>query len=113
MYEIASSNGIRVVFASILPVSEYSDAARLQRVFALHPPDKIKVLNQWLRGFSSQHGLLFLDYYAAMIDERGFLRSDLSGDGVHPNSQGYSAMASLLSELPPHPEQWSDRSKTH
>jgi lysophospholipase L1-like esterase len=100
IYEIASSNGIRVLFASILPVNEYSKEARSLHVFALHPPEKIKALNQWLRGFCSDHRLDYLDYYAAMVDGRGFLRSDLSDDGVHPNIRGYSVMARMINELP-------------
>jgi len=113
MYEIASSNGIRVVFASVLPVNQYSKAAKSRRVFAFHPPEKIKALNQWLRAFSSEHGLPFLDYYTAMVDEWGFLRSDLSDDGVHPNIRGYSVMAKIVSELRPTPELSRENSRTH
>lgn len=105
IYEIASSNGIQVLFASVLPVNEYSKEAKSLHVLSLHPPDKIKALNQWLRGFCSEHGLGFLDYYAAMVDERGFLRSDLSDDGVHPNIRGYSVMSKMINELPASPEQ--------
>lgn len=104
MYEIASSNGIRVFFASLLPVNESSKQAKSQHILSLHPPDKIKALNWWLRGFCSDHDLQFLDYYAAMVDERGFLRSDLSDDGVHPNIRGYSVMAKMINELPASPE---------
>lgn len=113
MYEIASSNGIRVVFASILPVNEYSNDAKSRHVFAFHPPDKIKTLNQWLRGFSSEHGLPFADYYAAMVDKWGFLPRDLSDDGVHPNIRGYAVMAKVVSDLPPVPEPGRNNSKTH
>lgn len=107
MFEIGSSNGIRVVFASVLPVNEYSKDAKSRHVFAFHPPEKIKALNEWLRGFSTEHGLPFLDYCAAMVDERGFLRSDLSDDGLHPNISGYSVMANVVGELGPSPEQWA------
>jgi lysophospholipase L1-like esterase len=105
MYEIASSNGIQVFFASVLPVHEYSKEAKSGHVFALHPPGEIKAVNQWLREFSSEHGLTFLDYYVAMVDERGFLRSDLSDDGIHPNVRGYTVMAKALNELSATPEQ--------
>ena len=98
MYEIAASNGIRVLFASLLPVNEYSKQGKALHVLTLHPPEKIKELNQWLRGFCSEHSLPFLDYYSAMADDRGFLRSDLSDDGVHPNVRGYSVMANVLNQ---------------
>ena len=99
MDEIAASNGIQVVFASVLPVNEYSKQAKSLHVFALHPPEQIRALNQWLRGFCTEHGLQFLDYYSAMVDDHGFLRSDLSDDGVHPNIRGYAVMANIVNEL--------------
>jgi lysophospholipase L1-like esterase len=30
-----------------------------------------------------------------MIDEKGFLRDELSDDGLHPNAKGYEIMAPL------------------
>ena len=105
IYEIASSNGIQVLFASVLPVNEYSKQAKSLHILSLHPPEKIKALNWWLRGFCNEHGLEFLDYYAAVVDDRGFLRSDLSDDGVHPNMRGYSVMANVPIQLPATPHE--------
>ena len=39
--------------------------------------------------------LTYLDYYSAMIDNKGFLREELSEDGLHPNAKGYAIMAPL------------------
>jgi lysophospholipase L1-like esterase len=39
--------------------------------------------------------LIYLDYYSAMIDSRGFLKNEYSNDGLHPNEQGYSVMGPL------------------
>ena len=36
-----------------------------------------------------------LDYYSAMLDDKGFLRAELTGDGLHPNAAGYAIMAPL------------------
>jgi acyl-CoA thioesterase I len=30
-----------------------------------------------------------------MVDEGGFLKADLSDDGLHPNAKGYAVMAPL------------------
>jgi lysophospholipase L1-like esterase len=30
-----------------------------------------------------------------MVDEKGFLRDELSEDGLHPNQKGYDVMAPL------------------
>lgn len=98
MYEVASSNGVRVVFASLLPVSEYPMSARLRRMLTLRPPEKTIKLNSWLREFCDAHGLLFLDYFSAVVDEHGLLKREFSSDGLHPNLQGYAAMDRVISD---------------
>jgi lysophospholipase L1-like esterase len=42
--------------------------------------------------------LVYLDYYTAMVDEKGFLKDELSDDGLHPNEKGYAVMAPLVEE---------------
>src|SRR5689334_10797245 len=37
----------------------------------------------------------YLDYFSAMVDASGFLKNELSDDGLHPNVQGYAVMAPL------------------
>jgi lysophospholipase L1-like esterase len=36
-----------------------------------------------------------LDYFSAMVDEKGFLKAELTGDGLHPNAKGYVVMTPL------------------
>jgi lysophospholipase L1-like esterase len=59
------------------------------------PPEKIKALNEWIKAYASSNKLTYLDYYSAMIDEKGFLKDELSEDGLHPNAKGYAIMAPL------------------
>ena len=97
MSDLAHANNIRVVFASILPVSDYEmrDGKPLtQTVRRL--PDKIFALNNWLQQFAKTRGDLYLDYFSAMVDSNGFLKDELSDDGLHPNAQGYAVMAPLV-----------------
>jgi lysophospholipase L1-like esterase len=42
--------------------------------------------------------VVYLDYHAAMVDARGGLKQELSGDGVHPNDAGYHVMAPLAEQ---------------
>ena len=93
MAERAREQGISVIFSSVLPVHFYSLAAL--KNLLLRPPGKIRALNAWLQQYCSTHGLVYLDYYSAMIDERGLLRKELARDGVHPNEAGYAVMAPL------------------
>jgi lysophospholipase L1-like esterase len=96
MAELAAANHIRVVFASILPVSDYDtrDGKPIVRT-AQRPPEKIKALNDWIKSYAGKNKLIYLDYYSAMIDDKGFLKDELSNDGLHPNEKGYAIMGPL------------------
>ena len=48
-----------------------------------------------MRSYAAQNKLTYLDYYSAMMDEKGFLKDELSEDGLHPNAKGYAVMAPL------------------
>src|SRR2546429_884240 len=96
MAELAKANSIKVVLASILPVSDYEqrDGKPIIRTVQ-RPPEKIKALNDWMKDYAAKNKLTYLDYYSAMIDEKGFLKDELSEDGLHPNSKGYAIMSPL------------------
>jgi len=96
MAELAKANSIKVVLASILPISDYEqrDGKPIIRS-SQRPPEKIKALNEWMRSFVVKNKLIYLDYYSAMIDDKGFLKDELSEDGLHPNAKGYAIMAPL------------------
>ena len=93
MAELARLHQIRVAFASLLPVNNYSEDAK--ESFALRPRERILALNAWLKGYCAQNGLVYLDYYSAMVDDKGMLKRDLSDEGLHPNAAGYKVMAPL------------------
>jgi lysophospholipase L1-like esterase len=97
--ELARANGIKVVFASILPISDYEirDGKPLVQS-ARRPPERIKALNEWIKKYVADHKLTYLDYYSAMVDDKGFLKDELSNDGLHPNDKGYQVMAPLAED---------------
>ena len=96
MAELAKANSIKVVFASLLPISDYNqrDGKPIVRS-TQRPPEKIKALNEWMKSYASNNKLAYLDYYSALVDDKGFLREELSEDGLHPNAKGYAIMAPL------------------
>ena len=96
MAELASAHGIRVVFASLLPVSDYEvrDGKPITQTVR-RPPDQILALNKWMKEFAAAHHMVYLDYFSAMVDDKGFLKDELSNDGLHPNPQGYAVMNPL------------------
>ena len=97
MSELAHANGIRVVFASVLPVHDFGHRADGSSIVITdrRPPEKILALNEWMKTYAAKHGDIYLDYFSAMIDEHGFLKKELSEDGLHPNKAGYEIMAPL------------------
>lgn len=99
MTELAHVHGIRVVLASVMPINDYvvRDGKLLIRSTA-RPPEKIVALNKWIRDHAAARGLVYLDYFSAMVDEKGFLKADLSHDGLHPTPKGYAVMQALAED---------------
>jgi lysophospholipase L1-like esterase len=40
--------------------------------------------------------MMYLDYFSAMVDEKGMLNRELANDGLHPNQAGYAIMAPMV-----------------
>ena len=91
MAELARLHHIRVVFASLLPVNNYTEDAK--ESFDLRPRERILALNAWLKDYCAKNGFVYLDYFSAMVDDKGMLKRDLSDEGLHPNAAGYKIMA--------------------
>ena len=96
MAELARTNGIRVVLASLLPVSDYEvrDGKPIVQTVR-RAPDKIMALNSWMKNYAAANHLIYLDYFSAMVDGKGSLKDELSDDGLHPNAAGYAVMNPL------------------
>jgi lysophospholipase L1-like esterase len=90
MVDLAKANGIRVVLCSILPVFDYPWKRGLE------PAQKIIDLNKWLKDYAARSGSVYVDYFAAMVDERQGCKADLCSDGVHPTDAGYTLMVPLV-----------------
>jgi lysophospholipase L1-like esterase len=91
--ELAKVHGIRVVYSSILPVHDYTDRAK--DFFAQRPQTRILALDDWLKDYCAKNGIIYLDYFSAMVDNKGMLKKDLADDGLHPNAAGFKIMAPL------------------
>ena len=95
MAELAKANGIRVVLASILPVSAYHTVANGIPQTTLRPMARILALNEWIKQYAASERHVYLDYFSATVDSTGLLREDLSADDLHPNAKGYAVMGPL------------------
>ena len=91
--ELARAHDIKVIFASVLPVHNYTPESK--ELFAERSPEKILALNTWLKDYCAKTGCTYLDYFTPMADSKGLLKKDLAEDGLHPNAAGYKIMAPL------------------
>lgn len=92
--EQATTHGIAVVLASLLPTSNYHGLVppRTQT----HPLSRINAINAWMKTYAQAHHYVYLDYYSAMTDSSGLMREDLTADDLHPNAKGYAIMGPLV-----------------
>lgn len=90
MAELARTNGITVIISSVLPAYDYPWRPGLE------PNIKIPALNEMLKDYSDKNGMIYLDYFSTMTDERNGLPKDLAEDGVHPTKKGYGIMKPMV-----------------
>jgi lysophospholipase L1-like esterase len=92
MVEIARANGIKVILTSVLPTDRFGWRPEIEDVVG-----KISSLNNAIRDYAQSEGMPYVDYYSAMVDSStGAMKDGLSGDGVHPNKEGYAIMEEIL-----------------
>jgi lysophospholipase L1-like esterase len=102
MTELAQGNGVKVVLAAVMPISDRTlapagrggggGAPRPRIQSTARPPADILRLNAWLKSYAQQKGAVFADYHAATVDAQGFLREGVTNDGLHPNAEGYALL---------------------
>lgn len=90
MAELAKANHIKVILCSVLPAFDFPWATGLQ------PAEKVVSLNKMIQKYADANGILYLDYYSAMVNEQKGLKAIYSEDGVHPNKAGYEVMNPLV-----------------
>lgn len=92
MVELAKANHIKVILCSALPAFDFPWK------HGLHPAENIVTLNEMIKKYADANGIMYLDYYSAMVDAQKGLKATYSEDGVHPNKVGYQVMEPLAEE---------------
>lgn len=96
MCELADAHKIKVILASILPVSDHhKDVNPAYEQSRRRPLPAILEMNRWIQSLCEKRGYVYLNYYPAMAGPDGQLAPNLSDDGLHPNAAGYRIMAPL------------------
>lgn len=89
MVDLARANGIKVVLSSITPSDDFWWNPGTK------PAHRIAEMNTLIKAYAAEHRLVYLDYYSAMVDDNGGMKREFTGDGVHPNPEGYALMGKL------------------
>lgn len=86
----------KIVIQALLPrAKEAITTANATQVEALSN-DRIFQFNRRLAGLADQAGVEFLDLQPLFSDSEGFLRSELTTDGLHLSTQGYLVWRSAI-----------------
>lgn len=89
MVDLAHANGIKVILGSIPPAADFFWHK------GLNPAPRIQRLNARLKSYAERKHLVYVDYWSALATSDGALKPEYGPDGVHPSTQGYSAMQPL------------------
>jgi poly(3-hydroxybutyrate) depolymerase/lysophospholipase L1-like esterase len=92
MAQLAKMNGIKVVLCSVLPVYSYNWKPEIK------PIDSIVSLNSLIKAYTQENEMIYADFYTPMVGVDKGLKSQYSGDGVHPNIAGYEVMEPIVEE---------------
>ncbi|TVQ10638.1 MAG: lysophospholipase [Leptolyngbya sp. DLM2.Bin27] len=86
----------RLVVQSILPHGGESATWEGRDRLAAIPPDLIRQVNDQLKLVAAETGADFLNLYPLFVNGDGYLRADLSTDGLHLNENGYMVWRTAL-----------------
>lgn len=94
MVELAQHHHIDVYLCSALPAHEFGWRPEIQDA-----ADQIIQLNTLIRTYAESNGIPFVDYHAALKDERNGLSEEYAKDGVHPTATAYEIMENTLQKV--------------
>lgn len=88
--------GSQIVVQSILPHSgESANWEGRDRLLQLSN-SRIRKVNRSLKALADAEGAFYLNLYPLFTDAQGFLRSELSTDGLHLNDEGYQVWSTSI-----------------
>ena len=91
MCELAKANKIKPVLCTLVP----SNYIRWRPAIT-DTKEQVAALNKMIKEYAAQKHYKLVDYATVLADENGNTRTDLSGDSVHPNLDGYKLMEAAL-----------------
>jgi len=93
MAELAKANNISVILCSVLPANNFYWNPGIK------PAEKVIALNQMIQSYAKANNISYVDYHTPMKDLEDGLRKEYGPDGVHPNTEGYKVMGTILNAI--------------
>jgi len=90
MAQLAKTNGIQVVLSSVLPAYQYNWRPDIK------PIEKIIALNELIKSYAEENGMIYADFYSALVSEDKGMKDEYTLDGVYPNLAGYEVMEPIV-----------------
>lgn len=90
MAELASLHHISPILVGGPPPADYPGRK------GPTPASQMLALNTWVASYCAASHFVYLDYHSALVGGDGQMRADVSDDGVHPNTKGYTILAPLV-----------------
>jgi lysophospholipase L1-like esterase len=89
--DIRGQNSLKVFVFSVAPMARWWEGARERN-------GTIREINAALAANATGEGYVFVDLNPVLADGDGFLRGELTSDGVHLSAKGYEAVLEKLKE---------------
>ena len=94
MADLARFNGMVPVFGTVIPPRTGAVDLGDYKIM-----DSVAVFNEWLRAGAQAGEWRLVEFNELLADEKGYLRKDLSADGIDPNEAGYAVMGAALDSV--------------
>ncbi len=86
MCEISKQRNIKIVLCTILPYNLATPTIQ----------ERIKDVNQWIRGYSQKQGFIFCDTFQVLDDPSNPFHLQDTPDQLHPSVDGYRKMGEAI-----------------
>jgi len=91
--ELARLHKVQPVLCSVLPAHYFGWNYMVGDV-----PQLIVSLNEAIQAYAKQAKIPYVDYYSALVDDKGGLKAEYQQDIVHPNKEAYLVIEPLALE---------------
>jgi hypothetical protein len=86
---LSTLDSARIFVLSVAPMARWCEGARVRN-------GTIREINAALAANAGAEGYVFVDLHPVLADGDGFLRGDVTSDGVHLNARGYEVVLEKL-----------------